>query len=274
MQVTAFVILVVADAGGSSMYFMAWAWTSMVGVLVGWRRLDLHRPRLGGAHEWFREHSTIVRSLGLEYLLVTGVAQGAPLVAGAVAGMTAVGGIRATLTAYGPITAANHGLSMSIRPESARRWARGDPRFYIPLVGIAVVLAITCLLWIALVLLLPRSIGELLLGASWESARDLAVVTGVWLGVGYLAVPAFESLRIIGKDWLATRIRMVLAPLSLVGTAIGAALGGAQGAMAGLVVTGLVNLVVYWLFFFSARRTWTAADEHDLVEPTRGGVRP
>ena len=230
----------------------SWAACSATGVIVGGRSLHLTFPSLRDANNWFRNYSSTIRSLTLEYLLLSGVAQGSPLLVGAVAGLPAVGSMRAALTLFGPITAASSGMSMATVPESARRWGNGDPRFFRPLLVVAAGLTTLCFAWAVCIQIVPMELGRQLLGDSWTAGRGLSVATSAWLGVGYLAVPAVASLRITGRNWMAARIRLVAAPLSLSAAGLGAYVGAALGAVVALSAATLVSASLFWHGFYTA----------------------
>lgn len=247
-QVALLGVLMIADKADPVTFFGVWAITSGIGAVAGLVLMRL-RPVWGGLRCWYDQFGSLIRSLVTEQLFITGVAQGAPLLVGIVSGISSVGQMRAVQTVFGPVTAFNTGLSMAVVPPAARRWANGDARFHIPLRRNGAFVALVALTWAIVIVFMPESAGEALLGPSWHGAESIAIVTGIWLACGFASAPAISALRIIGRQWSSARARVVFAPFMLLGAGIGAASGGAQGATAGLAATTAVSAITLWVLF-------------------------
>jgi hypothetical protein len=88
--------------------------------------------------------------------------------------------------------------------------------------------------------------------------------------LGFLALPPTVGLRIMGRSWMATRVRAALVPIVVAGVAVGAAMDGAYGASVGLVIGSGISLLPYWALFVNRYRGQTAVRAHRTGSATGG----
>lgn len=245
LQFVLFALLFASQQASPSFLAGAWAASSIAGCLVGTTVLKV-RFSPARAVRWFTRGSSLVRSLGIEQLLMSGVAHGVPLIVAALSGLSAVGALRAAITLLGPVTALAHGTLIALVPAAARRWAAGRTDFARRLTVVGASIGSACFAWSLLLLVLPTSLGEALLGRSWAGARELVPYVGAWFGLGYIAEPAINRLRITGRNWVAARLRLLFAPISLVSAVIGSILGDARGAVIAVISVTAVSAISFW----------------------------
>lgn len=159
-------------------------------------------------------------------------------------GAAGVGALRAAQLLFSPLNTAFAAIKMAVIPELVR--AAGTAVFRRRLIETAAVVAAMAVLWSAAVMLLPGSLGSLVLGATWDSASELRVQ---YL-VQYLAMVPYTVLlayyRSVRADRLSTLMRGALAALTLVlplglaytGGTAGAAWAFALAVMAAVAVGG------------------------------------
>ena len=164
-------------------------------------------------------------------------------------GAAGVGALRAAQLLFSPLNTAFSAIKMAVIPELVR--SKGTAVFRMRLIETAVVVAAMAGLWGAAVMLLPGSIGALVLGASWEAASGLRLP---YL-VQYVAMVPYTVLlayyRSVQANRLSTLMRAVLALLTLVlplalayaGGTVGAAWAFALAVAAAVVVGGTATVV-------------------------------
>lgn len=142
-------------------------------------------------------------------------------------GAAGVGALRAAQLLFSPLNTAFAAIKMAVIPELVR--TKGTAVYRRRLIETMVAVAAMASLWGAAVLLLPASVGSLVLGASWDAASVLRLP---YL-VQYLAMVPYTVLlayyRSVQADRLSTLMRAALALLTL---ALPLALAYAGGTMA------------------------------------------
>jgi hypothetical protein len=131
-------------------------------------------------------------------------------------------------------------------PEAARILRRRPHR----LIAFCVVLggsqAVAGLLWGGALLLLPSSVGTLMLGSLWPAAIALVVPTTLAMALGCLFDGAFVGLRALGVARRSLRAQVTRAVLAVVLGLFGAYVGGAEGMLWGAALASLIGVVVVW----------------------------
>lgn len=129
-------------------------------------------------------------------------------------GAAGVGALRAAQLLFSPLNTAFSAIKMAVIPELVR--SRGTALFRRRLIETFVVVAALAGLWGAVVMLLPASVGALLLGDSWRSASELRLP----YFLQYVAMVPYTVLlayyRSVQANRLSTFMRAVLAVLTLV----------------------------------------------------------
>ena len=145
---------------------------------------------------------------------------------------------------YGPLHFVFYGARLAVVPEGVRDHAEGKSVFFRQalLVGGAVV-AISAA-WTAVIVALPDSIGEALLGDSWTDATDVRLTFGLYMVTQAVIIGATVGLRIVVAASsslgaaLVSAVAIIAIPTvcattgDLVTIGWGVAAGGAIGAVA------------------------------------------
>lgn len=129
-------------------------------------------------------------------------------------GAAGVGALRAAQLLFSPLNTAFSAIRMAVIPELVR--TRGTPVFRKRIIETSAVVAGLAGAWGAAVMLLPSSVGTLVLGTTWESAAELRLP---YLAQ-YLAMVPYTVLlayyRSVQADKQSTLMRATLAALTLV----------------------------------------------------------
>jgi hypothetical protein len=156
-------------------------------LLVGWvlviaLSMSLHLLRFRPAIDVVRGAGMLVPRRGLResltaaVLMATGVTLVMGLMMGPFLGASAVGAIRGAGTLFGPINMLLAVLDLSVLGALARRGAGTDRRPILLFTGVYVVISA---LWAAVLLVVPPSLGVLILGETWTGARGVLPITSI-----------------------------------------------------------------------------------------------
>lgn len=203
-------------------------------------------PRLREVRHWVRAHVDLGGRFALEFAAITGSAHIALYAIAAVGGLIAVGALRAAQVLTGPLNIVFLAVPMIAVPEAVRLRA-SDPRRLPPsAIGLSAALSVGALVWGWVCLQLPASVGEAVLGDSWQEARAVLIpVTALLMSVG-AEKGAIVVLRAYAAARSSLRVALVWGPLTIVGGLLGALTGGAYGAAAGMAVAHWVGTAVWW----------------------------
>lgn len=243
-----FPALVVLDAVGQRSVFssvLAWGGAATVAAVVGALQSRV-LPRPLQALVWYRaQRDLALRYLG-EHATFSGAQQAALYGIGAVAGLPAVGAVRAARVVLGPLRVLYVGAQLMAIPAAAGLWRRDPARLVPRCAGLSAALAVAALAIGAALLLLPDSLGTALLGATWDTARDVLAPTGLALAGSGVLAGAFVGLRALGAAGTSLRSRIASSLTTLVAGVAGAALAGAPGAAWGFAVASAVGAAIWW----------------------------
>jgi O-antigen/teichoic acid export membrane protein len=236
---------VVAWQAGSSLgLYLAWAagaWASAVFCLL---RLGVP-VRVRGWRDWFRTRLHLALSWTGDQLAQSGLAQIMVFTLGAVAGLSAVGAFRGALQLTGPATVLVTGLRLAVLPGAARRARASDGSLDRGVKLLSFGFPLLTLVMVAPFLLIPASLGEQILGETWEEAR--AVLPWVLVMRMASTVTTAQSIGLRAMhDYRATlRLRLVGGVATIVLCTTAGAVGGALGASVALAVVSLL-LIPLW----------------------------
>jgi O-antigen/teichoic acid export membrane protein len=156
-------------------------------------------------------------------------------------GAVGIAALRGASLLFSPLNTAFNSVRIAMIPELVR--ARNTPRYRRGLLETGMVLLGLGVVWSAVVLLLPDAIGRIILGETWESAKDLRLPNAVQAlaMVGYTALLAYyrsSSLHVM-SSWM----RGILAGMTLAVPFFAALALGVQGAAWGFAAAVAVALV-------------------------------
>ncbi|MFI7586448.1 hypothetical protein ACIB24_05180 [Spongisporangium articulatum] len=229
---------------------LAWGASATAAAVLGVTQSGV-RPRLGATWHWLRETRDLNVHLGLGFVLNQGAIQVATYAVAAIVGLAGSGALRGAQVLLGPLNLVFAGFGAFVLPLLARRVAAGQPLLKIA-VPCSVVLGLGTSLWVGILVLLPDSLGEKVLGDSWAGASEVMLPSGLVLVALALCLGASNSLVALSRADLMLRITLVQAPLMLGLGLLGAFGWGAAGAAYGFAAAQATGLVIAWLFFLRA----------------------
>lgn len=197
------------------------------------------------ALSWWRQERELAPRFFVEFAARNGAMQAAVYCTAAIAGLAEAGALRAGQILLGPLNVLFMGLNLVAVPEAVRLVQ--SPRRLLQMTRfLSLSLACASLVWGLILLAVPRSLGQSLLGESWDGARTVLLP----LSIGLAAIGAGSGgeigLRALLLARKSLRVRVIVASLALAGAAIGAALGGGAGAAWGLTAALLSSAVMWW----------------------------
>jgi O-antigen/teichoic acid export membrane protein len=232
----------------------AWGVAGMAGGLVGMHQARIV-PRPAGALAWWRQHRDQSANFVGEFAAVSGSKQGSVFGIGAVAGLAPVGALRAGEMLLGPLLVLFNGIYLIAVPEAARLLQHSLRRMLTALVALSAALAAAAALAGAVLLALPDSIGEALLGETWALAVPVILPLAVANVLHGAISGSIIGLRALEAANHSFRARLVMSVLAVVLGVGGAAVAGAVGAAWGTVGSALVGTILHWHALRSAARS-------------------
>jgi O-antigen/teichoic acid export membrane protein len=233
---------------------LVWGATAAVAAAVGPLQAKV-LPRPAATFGWISKH----RDLGPRYLVEntanSSAAQLRTYSVGIVAGLAAVGYLQAANTLMGPFLVIFMGISLVTVPEAARvlREKPAKLRQFCLIVGSA--LAVMAMLWgFALLIMLPRGLGNWLLGPIWRPTYGLVLPFAISFAGACFSVGAMAGLHALGNAKRSVRAMVITSAVYVACSLGGAYLDGARGAAwAGAVATP-IGAILWWLQLSAATR--------------------
>jgi O-antigen/teichoic acid export membrane protein len=233
--------------GGVVQCLVVWTVGAALAFVVGLVLLQAI-PRFGSGVEWVRSSRSFGSRLAADALAGVAAANVAFLALGAIAGPEALGGLRGAYLLLGPMNAATEGVYLAVVPALAVRTAEGH-RIGRSIVRTGIALTAAWAVYSAVVLAVPDSWLEALLGATWDYAGPVLpwlLLASVFGAVGIAAVYGVRAWRSAAT---LVRIRVAMLPLYLVGLPLASWWDGATGFAIGLVAVSVVQITLYgWSF--------------------------
>jgi O-antigen/teichoic acid export membrane protein len=228
-------------------FIIAWGAAATVAACVGPLQARV-LPRPPNVWTWVSQH----RDLGFRYLAENASNSGAGQLriygVGAIAGLATVGYVQAAGLLMGPFLVIFLGISLVTVPEATRvlRHSPRHLRLYCVLVGAG--LAVLALAWGgALLIALPRGLGELLLGKQlWRPASRLVVPFTISVMGACVIAGATAGLHALGAARRSLRAMVLSSAVYLGCGLVGAYLGGATGTVRGVALATWVGALLWW----------------------------
>jgi O-antigen/teichoic acid export membrane protein len=265
----AFVGIVIAQSDQPSVGALTLAW-GLAGTLAGLLACLQGRraPALSGGWQMVRDHRHLGPQFAAEFALTNGQAQVTVVGLAAISGTAATAGFRGAQVLFGPQRVLSNGLLLAVLPEGVRiRRSFSRLRFLVralSAVNTVLVLAVG-----AVLLALPDSVGEAILGDTWADTRPVILPMIVFGVTGTIVSGPSMGLRVLSKASVCLRNRVVIAPVTIAATIVGMLVAGAVGAAWGMVAAGLLNVVI-WV------RSWLVESRasHFSSLPTEPSIAP
>jgi O-antigen/teichoic acid export membrane protein len=231
----------------------AWGGGALAAASLGFVQTRLRPAGLHGTWSWWRRDVwPFSRWLSLEGAYYSSANAGITVIVDKTLGPAAVGGLRAAQSAFAPLTLINPAIALPGLPALVRAVAV-SPRAALALALrlSAAVLALTAA-YVVLMVWVGSSLLPIVLGASFEPYRELALPIGIWQGIGAAGVglTLLLTARRRGRELLAVRLvesTAIVATIWFLSARHGlegAAWGYAAGAGLGLLTLAILTLRV------------------------------
>jgi O-antigen/teichoic acid export membrane protein len=227
---------------------LAWGMATAPATVVG-IRLTGARPAPFRLFAWLRRHRDLSWRYAVETAIGLVAAQAGTYAVGAFAGLAGAGALRGASLVLGPSYLLILGAYLVAVPEGVRIRAARPDRFVLAMVVLSLSLAAATLGWLAVMLLLPVSLGHELLGPSWESSHGLLAITGMAITAAALTAGPLVGLRVLADAASSLKVRFIDSPVALILGVTGAILAGAPGAALGYMVSSFFSLVLFAVAF-------------------------
>jgi len=239
-------------------FILVWGSAATVAAAIGpWQARVV--PRLTDARKWVSQQ----RDLAFRYLTVnttnSGSAQLRAYGIGGLVGLAAVGYVQAANLLMGPFLVVLMGISLVTVPEAARALRKSLRHLRIYCLVLSVAVAVAALAWsCAILVLLPRGLGHLVLRSHWEPTYPLVVPLTIAIMAQCFVDGASAGLRALGSAGRNVRAQLIqsatFVTLAMVGAAIAPRQYGALGAMAGSATATVFAAVLWWWHLRAALR--------------------
>ncbi|MFR9755738.1 hypothetical protein [Streptomyces sp. TR06-5] len=221
----------------------AWGLSALPALVVG---LLLLAPRLKGAAAEPSRHlrrGHLGKRFAVEFAVGNAGTQLAVVGLGLWADALAVGALRGATALFGPLNVLFNAANGFGPPLLSR--VGGEGRTARVAAATGAVFACTAAAWAVVLAILPDTVGEMLLGATWAASSSLLPATGSQYAVMGLGTCALLSLRVL-RPRATLPLQVVFSTLS-VGLLLGGyLLGGVTGAAWGLCAGSAAKAVAGW----------------------------
>jgi O-antigen/teichoic acid export membrane protein len=244
--VPALLVLRVTGHADVFWYVFAWGAAAAAGAAVGPLQARVI-PRLSAARQWISQH----RDLGPRYMAENASNSGASQLrlygVGLIVGVAAAGYVQAANTLMGPFLVVFMGFSLVTIPEAGRVLRRSPRHLRLFCLALGGGLAIVGLIWgLALLVALPRGLGDWLLGPIWRPTYPLVLPLTISVGGACVSAGATAGLHALGAARRSLRAMIITSAAYLGFGVAGAFAGGAAGSVAGVAVATWVGAVAWW----------------------------
>jgi O-antigen/teichoic acid export membrane protein len=244
-------------------FVFAWGVTAGVGAAVGPLQARVV-PTLLGAWSWLSQH----RDLGVRYVVegsaTSAAAQLRNSSISAILGLAAIGYLQAANTLMGPFQVILYGMGLVALPEAARILRRSPRHMGLFCVCLSVALTLLALAWGgAMMVALPRGLGDKLLGPIWRPTYPLVLPTALFMAGGCASAGAGTWLHALGAARRSMRAATITAGLALVLALIGAETGGTRWTVGGAALGAWLGSLLYWWQVRAAQREFVGVPAAD-----------
>lgn len=273
LQICTFAGCVVTGHTLATHMILAWAVPTALASVFGifqWGKI----PVWNAWREFLTVHWLSSRFMLLEYLAVQGASQLAWLLIPVLGDAKDVAALRGGMTLLGTLNIVGNSVYMFALAETVRRGeTRRGPLMKMGMVVTGSIGIITAVVGGTLVLL-PESVGYLLLGETWKlAAVTMLPLTLYMIGVSFSTGPQ-AVMRAIADTRSTFRVNLLLGPALLVCVCLGQYLGKAEGAAWGFAAATVLTAPLWWLMAArSVRRPRRAVQETDDILTVAGGQK-
>jgi O-antigen/teichoic acid export membrane protein len=244
VQIGTFGALVVSETHARpDVLIFGWAGGAAVAALVGLFALRLV-PHFTTAGQWITRDLERVTSFFADFVATTGAVYLATSAIGLVSGLSAVAALRGAMLLFAPFAALVTGFRVVVLQVLARSAGRGVSDLRRSVRSLSLVFALLAAAWSAIVLALPDSAGEEVLGATWHAAEPLLIAMAITTVARNVSLPMADGLRALGAGVTLVALRSSISVLIVGGAIAGAGFDGARGAADGIAIALGVGVVL------------------------------
>lgn len=227
-------------------FVIAWGGSASVAALAGPIQAKV-LPQPTRALDWLVQH----RDLGTRYALLdlinSGVSQLRSYAIVGILGLSVVGYVQAAGTLMGPFMIIFYGAGLVTVPEAVRVVHDAPQRLMTLCTRIAIGLCAASLIWGALlIVILPRGVGHLALGAIWRPTYPLVPLQVLTVAGQAFSVGSSTGLSALGAAGRTLRAVAISSVAFLACGFAGAFVYHAQGTMAGGVISAWFGAFLLW----------------------------
>jgi O-antigen/teichoic acid export membrane protein len=256
-------------AGHPNVFWFVFVWgaSAAVAAAVGPLQAGV-APRLRAVREWLSQQ----RDLGVRYLIEgtsnSAAAQFRNYGIGAILGLAVLGYLQAANTLMGPFQVVLYGMGLVALPEAVRILHRSPKHLARFCLLLSVALSLLALAWgVALLVALPRGLGDALLGPIWHHTYALILPSTLFVMGGTASAGAGTYMHAIGAARRSVRAAIYTSIIYVIGSLVGAKLGGAVGTMRGAAVATWIGAFIYWWELRLALREYRQAPAIEAPQP-------
>ena len=249
------VLAAVAATGGISVVsaILAWGAGAYVCSVVGGIQAGTRpSPRL--VRWWWDSQRDLAPRFVAESAIGRGSGQLTFFLVAIVTSLAAFGALRAGNLLLGPLNVLFASVAIVAIPEGVRLHQISSARVWRLSASVAGAMVVTAAAVGAVLLALPSSAGEAILGDSWPGARHVLLPLTCATAALAMQMAAMIGLRSMALAQDSLKARAATAPLRLVFGTVGALVGGAVGAAWGLALGESLGALIYWRQLAAAYR--------------------
>lgn len=256
-------LIIAAQHGSVFAFVLAWGLSGAVAAGYGFVQTRL-MPRWSETRAWLRQQRDLGPRYVVENVSNSGGAQLRMYGLGAIAGLADVGAVRGADLLLGPFVAVLMGVCLVAVPEAARMLRRSHHHLRMLCLLLGGGQATGALIWgLALLVVLPDHVGQLVLGAVWEPASALIVpVTLTVMGIS-ISNGAATGLRALGAARRSLRSQLITSAAYVTCGLLGALASGALGSSWGVAGATLFGSAVWWTQLRAGLRDHAASPSAD-----------
>jgi hypothetical protein len=232
-------------------FMLVWELSALVAALFGiWQARvvpdPFHVPR------WLRDHRDLILPFLGEFSALRVASQAVTYAVAAIGGLAAAGAIRGAAILLNPLNIFFFGFRNVFVPEGVRLLKRSTAALRSRTAILSFGLAVGAAAWGAILLSLPSSAGEALLGDTWPAARRVILPLSIAMVGSGLTIGPAAAVRSLVAVRRSFRTRIAIAILTVVAGVAGVQLAGASGAAWALAAASCVGAGVWWWQFTRA----------------------
>jgi hypothetical protein len=176
------------------------------------------------------------------------------------------GSLRGAQVLMGPITILMAATTIYLQPRMVVDHNAGRPIVAQGRNQSMLIISVTTI-WIALLHLVPASLGTRVFGFTWFGAREQLLAVGLIFCFAGGSVGAINILRCTGRVARSLRAHLILACFVAIGTATGAAVNGSVGAVRGFTASSALGPVLLWRSALRSQSAITSQTERSPAFP-------